>query len=475
MKQKLEISFGCQVTAEYKACYIIDSGNCFKVCPDGRLSLKNNILGFGKVYSLRRLHTNYVEELRKDLISWHHNLEKSENISQTAKSIALFLSQQILVNIVIYLLKQIALILQSEIMAREIEIDLDEASITNKLSKLIKGKGFLKEENPISALCLEIVKLKNVYEASDSNILGLKKVSDAITLVMHEKNQELLDNIHLTLNDALLELLEYESAQKIQLNMMVKFKDEMDLITKLIKNPKEIAAFISIILATEIRLSLTKNNYQTKNFIANLQLEIVPNMEFTANEKIILETLEQKLTPKEMSRLESRKTALIALSNLKGLPGVSETRALYLPARNSIFVKQNNIHRSLVHEVQHSLGKDIHATSPMRFFKFYTHCKTLRMTSKGIYFALDDELIVLDHETRAKTEPDNQPLQYRIRRAKYLVSLYNYSPLERDGEILAHLRQFIADFGEEHTTEMLPKLYQYWVNEVLYKYSALPQ
>ena len=54
-----------------------------------------------------------------------------------------------------------------------------------------------------------------------------------------------------------------------------------------------------------------------------------------------------------------------------------------------------------------------------------------------------------------------------INRAKYILTLNNYPSSDRSGEILAHLRQFIADCGAEKTKNLLPKLFIYWKTEIL--------
>lgn len=296
-----ELIFGCQAAAVYKESFIMDSANSFTLCPDGQLSLKDQLVGFGKVYSLRRLQPDYVEELTQDL-------------------------------------------------QREL-------------------------------------------------------------LVLEKKG-------------------------------------------------------------TILQASIARHKDRIKESIANLQQEVKLQPELTPLEKVALDILEQKLMPAEMQRLESRKTAIIIVPDLKELNSEEESKAQYVAPRNAIFIKQDCLHCSLIHEVQHSLERDISCLHPMRFFKFYNDCKKMTVTSRGVQFVMVDEMNVLAHEQKAKADSENKPLQYKIRRAKYLLSLHNYAPRERDQEILGHLRQFIADFGTDETAKLLPRLYQYWVNDVLETYPA---
>jgi hypothetical protein len=482
------INFGCNPSDHYKNYYVISEGSSLKVSPDGHLSVSNTGLAFSRVYSTRMLLPEYCEEFISDTSTWLKNSHTSKKIHESSRSITKYFHHKFIFLLFKYLFGAFYQELDKLHVLHLIENKLDDSLIATALEDILHPKGLQSYSAGNSALVacvatsmalqIPLSTLLARKACASSSSKDDKAVSDKtdetealvisiFTKLINENNADFSEKFCHATRTLLAEIFN-SSVSGSLLNKLIGDKDRqnaIDYIAKLILKNKKIKHHFFDIFETYIDeglVAVTKS--KLNEAVKLLQTQVTPAIASSEIEELIISQLKKHLTQNEMDVLESRRIFIVATS--QNVSCHHQCKGIFDPIRNTIFVKIDNISSSLIHEIQHSLGFDIKVGRCLQFFKFYYQCKLSKLSIRsGLTFEMEDLQNVLKLESSDKNLSPTAAKMFH--RAKYILSLKNYSSSDRTTEILAHFRQFIADFGVDQTKNLLPKLFNFWKTEIL--------
>jgi len=280
--------------------------------------------------------------------------------------------------------------------------------------------------------------VRDLLSTVRSNILKISL--DEVTLLQHFKNY----------------LSKIVDAESVDLLLdQAGYRTDKDIIS--LNHEKQLTKQWHRIIKNHIQLSLSQITDEIiLNSILKMKDQLSQAIQFSDDEKLMIEELQHHLTQEEMMLFLETKTKLIATNNIKYLTSYPRSRGIYLSDQSSIFIRKKYVKQSLIHEVQHSLGFDLSIARPRAYFSFYSECKEIDLSFQSGFFRMKDKAALDQYKSKKDADP------IMIERAEYLFSLYLYKEIEKEQEILAHFRQFLADFGVETTKEIMPNLYEFW-------------
>jgi hypothetical protein len=462
--------FGCRVDASYAARHLIDCNNAFKVDPDGRISLSTRELAFSKIYSRRRIHFAEKDELLNEIKSWQKHIAKSDVIDQTTKEISAYLCDQALVTFFSLLFQSLyvrfSLFLPAQHQFTTEQIQKSLTILKSQFSKNIFTKSTT--ENIILIACA--IASQSTLSVEKNNKTPEKIIlSDLLAKVLKDQLLEIIIQTRASIRTILSDVFNNEAGNRIISEVLDKFSDTTQLISILLHDTDKLSSRFLKKITRYIKQAIPTHRESIYAQMAQLALDCPQNPELIETEALMRQELESKLTPAELELLESKKVNIIVITNFAGFSHGQHCNGKFSKERNSIYVKPDTIHQSLIHEVQHSFDCDLTIKHPVTLFRFYKQCKNLNMAFfPSIDYEMTDRYSVTICEHKAAQEEKLTPeTQKKYDRAKYLLKLDNYKSEERTPEVIAHLRQFIADFGSEETSRILPKLYLFWKQEIL--------
>lgn len=291
---------------------------------------------------------------------------------------------------------------------------------------------------------------KKILHSADLVATFLSK--QVIKLTLRTRSESELQQL---IGDSLSVVLSEPTSLAILNEIKKKKNSLLQLMSSLILKPKQTHQFLIDICSRQLRNALSiAENFSIQQLI-ELQSTVHASVKLTQVEQMVIDVLQNKVTQYEMDRLEKRKVTVNVLSNLTSLKASPETRGQYISAQQAVYITPDSVKCSLIHEIQHALELDISLIRPVQFFHFFKQCKTIKL-------AMTDEAVL-------QSLQDSIEDKMMLVRAKYILNLYNYPMVQRNGEILAHLRQFIADFGVNCTKTLLPNLFDFWEQEIMIK------
>jgi hypothetical protein len=480
------IHFGCHVSDHYKNYYVISEGSCLRVSPDGYLSISDTGLVFSRVYSTRMLLPEYCEEFISDVTSWLKDSHNRKKIHESSMAITKYLHHKLIFLLFKYLLNAFYQELDKLHVLHLIENKLDDSLIAAALEEALPLKEMSHSAGNSTlvaciatsiALQIPLSSLLTRKTCASSSSKDGKAVSDKAdeteALVISIFNKLIAENNadfsekFCNVARSLLAQIFNSSASGSLLNKLISDKDRKNAIhyiAELILKNKKIKHHSYDIFDTYIDEGLAVAKSELNESVKLLKTQVKPPAASSEIEELVISQLKTHLTQNEMDILESRRVFIVATS--QDISCHHQCRGIFDPYRNSIFVTIDNIATSLIHEAQHALGFDIKVGRCLQFFKFYYQCKLSKISARsGLTFEMEDLQNVVKLESSDK---DVSPTDAKMfHRAKYILALKNYSSSDRTTEILAHLRQFIADFGIDQTKNLLPKLFNFWKTEIL--------
>lgn len=283
-------------------------------------------------------------------------------------------------------------------------------------------------------------------------ITPAKKITDHFFKIFIVHMLETMQTDAVQIKEYIQSFLETIFDTKASLEILKQLTIDENFTKKIIQQDKNLHQIFQNLISAKIKECLHKNIVNLDQQFANLK----PTEDFSEDQIRIIQQIETHLTQEELELLQQRKVLIITANEISQDPDI---RGTYYPLKNTIYIKKDKIEHSLIHEVQHSLGTDISLAHPQKYMRFVSQCKNALFQMKDM-----QNVIKLSHEGDT-VEISEQMLK----RAKYILTLYNYNNFERAGEVMGHLRQFIADIGEEKVKLILPNLFAFWQKEVLPK------
>ena len=483
---QVDIHFGCIVSSDYSLRYVISDTSCLRVRPDGYLSLSSTGLAFSKVYSSKRLLPQYCKDLNSDIKSWLNDSRSSVRVLQTSKSISKYIQRELVSFLMNYLFDQLYQELQSLDVLNLIKTKLDASLISRALEDILALDVLRKQSGDNTALVSNLatsialnIPLSSLLTRKHDTVSPLAGTPTydhetatlmfSLFLKIIKEKGALFSSLVCTKVLSLLEQIFDEKTAQLLFPQLLNEADQKNgifFIAEFIKHNKRMKQHFYAVFCTHLDKGLSHSSSLLEQAIQSLQKEMHPELESSDVEKQLITQLEKSLTPNELAILEAQKVSIIATD--QPLSSHPRCKGIFNPVKNTIYIGVRTIGSSLIHEVQHSLGFDISPTRCFQFFKFHHQCKKTHISlTHGLTSKMEDIKQVLDLEQ--SHNPISAEDALMINRAKYILTLYNYPSSDRTREVLAHLRQFIADFGAEKTKLLLPKLFNYWKNEILNK------
>ncbi|HEX2549267.1 MAG TPA: hypothetical protein VHM20_05520 [Gammaproteobacteria bacterium] len=278
----------------------------------------------------------------------------------------------------------------------------------------------------------------------------LTKYICELLLLKLSTQQNISDLIRENIPLFLEEVFNEEIAEKI----LAIFPDKSTLLEKSV-HYQTLMAFINETLKTH----LAENQ---KNLTQQITQLSSTEIKFSEHENKVIEQIEKHLSENEVRLLEARKVRIVITDKFP--TKYPSSRGEFNSAKNTIHIKPQYIESSIIHEIQHSLKFDIHPNRPIQWLRFHAKCKELRLTKEGFLPLKDMHNL---KELEKKWDANSDISTDMIEKAKHILTLENYPVKDRDHEVLAHLRQLIADIGAPKVEILLPSLFKFWQTEIL--------